>query len=169
MSVIRSMLTSSAHQFLGVTCDNASNNDTMVTELDYQIDEFSEVNRIRCFLHIVNLIARVMLRQFDVNKRKKKPGEEVNDEWEEMLKGLAKDLEEEERLTQTFGNGVTQDDAEDDLVTDAEIDEALDMSAEELADLQAEIRPVMLVLVKVSTILDPPDQRDSPMNPSSAN
>ena len=154
MSVIDLMLISSAHQFLGVMCDNTLNNDTMVNKLDYQIDELSEVNRIQCFLHIINLIARAMLRQFDVNKCKKKLGEVVDNESEEML---------------TFGNGMTQDDAKDDLVTDVEIDDALNMSEEELADLQAEVRPVMLVLVKVSTVCDPADQQDSPMFPSSAN
>ena len=35
-------------------------------------------------------------------------------------------------------------------MTDAEIEDAFDMSEQELEDLQAEIRPVMLVLVKVS-------------------
>jgi hypothetical protein len=37
-------------------------------------------------------------------------------------------------------------------VTETEIDDAIDMSAEELADLHTEIRPVMLLLVKVSEI-----------------
>ena len=153
----------SAHQILCITCDNVSNNDMMVSELDDQIDDYSEVNQIRCFLHIVNLIAKAMLRQFDVSKRNKQGDnvDNVDNEWEEMLRELALDIEEEEQLTQTFGNGVTQDDTKDDIVTDADLDNAFNMSAEELADLQTEIRPVMLLLVKVSTVREPQDQRDS--------
>ena len=94
MSAIHSMLMSRAYQILCVTCDNASNNDTMVSSMGDQIDEYSEVNRICCFLHIMNLIAKAMLRQFDASKRKKK-GDDVGDKWEELLKELAIDLEEE--------------------------------------------------------------------------
>ena len=121
-----------------------------MTELDDLVDEYSEVNHICCFLHIVNLIMKAMLRQFDISKCKKK-GEAVDNEWEEMLRELTVDIEEEEQLMQTFGNGVMQDDTEDDLITNAKIDDALDMLVEELTDLQTEVHPVMLVLVKVST------------------
>ncbi|PPR06686.1 LOW QUALITY PROTEIN: hypothetical protein CVT26_001472 [Gymnopilus dilepis] len=46
------------HKILSVTCDNASNNDTMVTEMHERITSFNKVNRTRCFLHVLNLVAK---------------------------------------------------------------------------------------------------------------
>jgi hypothetical protein len=92
-----------------------------------------------------------MLKQFDVSKRKNNGGE-ADDELEAALTELAADLENEERVTQAFGNGVSDDDSDDDNVTDLEVDDAIQMSAQELAEFQTEIRPVMLVLAKVSKI-----------------
>ncbi|KAG1760280.1 hypothetical protein EDD22DRAFT_757666, partial [Suillus occidentalis] len=56
---------------LSVICDNASNNDTMVNELSDLLEDFpGETNRTRCFLHIINLVAKTLIRQFDVPKAK---------------------------------------------------------------------------------------------------
>jgi hypothetical protein len=61
------------HQILGVTCDNASNNDTMVETMATILSHLSgEANRARCLAHIVNLVAKIILRQFDKSKKKKK-------------------------------------------------------------------------------------------------
>ena len=60
---------------MSVTCDNASNNDTMVEEMDWLIASFSATSRTRCFLHIVNLIAKSLLKQFEIKKPKTKPGD----------------------------------------------------------------------------------------------
>ena len=119
--------------------------------MDDQIIYYSVVNRVRCFLHIVNLIAKAMLKQFDACKRKN-GGEVIDDELEAALKELAADMDNEERVTQAFGNGVNDDDEDDDNVTDVEVDDAIQMTAEELAEFQTELRPVMLVLAKVSEI-----------------
>ena len=61
-------------------------------------------------------------------------------------------LENEERVTQAFGNGVNDDDKDDDNVTNVEVDNAIQMTAQELAKFQTELHPVMLVLAKVSEI-----------------
>ncbi|TFK61242.1 hypothetical protein BDN72DRAFT_731099, partial [Pluteus cervinus] len=51
---------------LSVTMDNASPNDTMVVELKKNLFPlFKANNRVRCFLHIVNLVAKSLLHQFD--------------------------------------------------------------------------------------------------------
>ncbi|TFK59204.1 hypothetical protein BDN72DRAFT_749728, partial [Pluteus cervinus] len=51
---------------LSVTLDNASPNDTMVEELEKTLFPFFKVlSRIRCFLHIINLVAKSLLHQFD--------------------------------------------------------------------------------------------------------
>ncbi|KAI0355814.1 hypothetical protein OH77DRAFT_1378786, partial [Trametes cingulata] len=51
---------------LGVTCDNATNNDTMVNALEIDIPSFGgQRARTRCFAHVVNLVAKSLTRQFD--------------------------------------------------------------------------------------------------------
>jgi len=54
-------------QILGVTCDNASPNDTMIAELNKLIHDFpGEPNYAWCFNHTVALIAKRVVRQFDI-------------------------------------------------------------------------------------------------------
>ena len=48
--------------------------------------------------------------------------------------------------------GVSDDNADNDNISDIEVDDAIAMMAQELAEFQTELRPVMLVLAKVSTI-----------------
>ena len=133
----------------------------MVSQMETQILEYSEVNRVRCFLHVVNLIAKAMLKQFDVSKRKNDGGA-VDEELEAALTELAANLENEERATQAFGNGVSDNDSDNDNVTDIEVDDAIQMSAQELTEFQTELRPVMLVLAKVSKIQASSGKQNSP-------
>lgn len=56
---------------LGVTADNASNNDMMIEHLATLIDTFpSAMNQTQCFTHILNLIAKSVLHQFEALKVK---------------------------------------------------------------------------------------------------
>ena len=58
-------------QILGVTADNASNNDKMIERLAELIDNFpGTANQTRCFTHILNLVAKSVLRQFEAPKAK---------------------------------------------------------------------------------------------------
>lgn len=163
-----------ASQILSVTCDNASNNDTMVDELERCLPAFSSVNRTRCFTHILNLIAKSILKLFDVKKKKGKEknsdkggdgddsgdnddeqdeeqeqDDELSDEERELLE-LAGDIEEEE-LTIIRENHVDDDEVDDDDDEDGWVDEVAELSAEEQAALGESIRPVSRVLVKVKT------------------
>ncbi|TFK80652.1 hypothetical protein K466DRAFT_467921, partial [Polyporus arcularius HHB13444] len=53
-------------QILSITSDNASNNDTMTEELAALLPEYQGMfGRTRCFLHILNLVANSILKQFD--------------------------------------------------------------------------------------------------------
>ncbi|KAF9537058.1 hypothetical protein CPC08DRAFT_612406, partial [Agrocybe pediades] len=52
-------------QVLTITCDNASNNDAMIAELEELLPGFCATNQIRCFLHINNLVAKTLVKQFD--------------------------------------------------------------------------------------------------------
>jgi hypothetical protein len=59
-------------KFLSITCDNASANNSMVDELFVTVDNFAgDAARVRCFLHIVSIVAKTLLKQFDVPPKKK--------------------------------------------------------------------------------------------------
>jgi len=74
-------------QLSGITCDSASNNAVMIDELKKLVDtarvqEWGEsASRVRCFLHVVNLIAQTLLKQFDILRKKKPGSEESNGGW----------------------------------------------------------------------------------------
>ncbi len=58
-------------KILAIACDNASNNDTMLAELKYLLPKFrGAVTQSRCFAHIINLVVKSILRQFDVRNDK---------------------------------------------------------------------------------------------------
>jgi len=125
-----------------VTCDNASNNDKMVEKLEDLLPVFSSSNHTRCFNHVLNLIAKSLLKQFDVAKT----DDDLNEE-EAKLLDLAKDLDGEELTVaqETDGDdGEVEDDLED------WVDEVAALTPEEREMLEDDIRPVKMVLVKVS-------------------
>lgn len=56
---------------LGLACDNASPNDAMVNLLGEHLEAFEgSLGRVRCFAHVLNLVVKTLLRQFDVPKAK---------------------------------------------------------------------------------------------------
>jgi hypothetical protein len=71
-------------QILGVTADNASNNDKMIEHLAVIIDTFPGApNQTQCFAHILNLVAKTVFHQFEGPKKEKVAKE---------LAAVAKDL-----------------------------------------------------------------------------
>ncbi|KAJ7268151.1 hypothetical protein B0H12DRAFT_1001243, partial [Mycena haematopus] len=53
-----------------ITCDNASANDAMVHALQTRLPAFdANQDRTRCFDHIVNLVAKSLLKMFDPPKK----------------------------------------------------------------------------------------------------
>ena len=106
-------------QILSITCDNASNNDTMVSELEKLLEVFpGESNRTHCFDHIVNLIAKSVIRQFDT------PTVKGNEAFDDVLRELmvsAGDLERGELVTragESCGSEVDSDDDDMDSLVD---------------------------------------------------
>ncbi|KAG6893928.1 hypothetical protein C0992_008143 [Termitomyces sp. T32_za158] len=66
------MLQSLNDKVLSITCDNASCNDVMVEELAGLLPEFlGAPHQTRCFAHIINLVAKSLLKQFDTPKKKR--------------------------------------------------------------------------------------------------
>ena len=126
----------------------------MVEELANLLDDFpGPANQTRCFLHILNLVVKSIIRQFDLPKSKKTSDDEDEDDptldtaTAELLK-LAADIDLEEQITVSAGDDeVTDDDDE------GWIDEREDMTEDELKELAASMQPVRLLLTKVTSLI----------------
>jgi hypothetical protein len=137
------------HKILSVTCDNVSNNDTMLTELAHKLTKISPVNCTHCFAHILNLVAKSLLKQFDVKQDDKMKDDLTDDE--QTLLDLAGDIEQEECTTaQEKDDADNETEDEDDL--DGWVDELEALTLDEWEDLEESIRPVKRMLVKVTKI-----------------
>ena len=128
---------------LAVTADNASANDVMTDELEELVESFQgQSMRVRCFDHILNLVVKTILRQFDIEQRRKGADLTALDAAEAALHELANDLEDEEEDGGEFGELAVDD-------IDGWVDERRGLSEEEIAQLENSTRPVKFVLVKV--------------------
>jgi hypothetical protein len=151
-----------ACQILGVTCDNASNNDKMIEHIATLIDTFpGAANQTRCFTHILNLVAKSVLRQFEAPKLKEG---DVIDDAAKQLAAIFDELEDEDdsevsnnndaggdgdgNNDDVGGDGHGSDEHEDDD-DDGLVDERDGMSKEELASLEESVKPIRVVLTKV--------------------
>jgi len=117
----------------------------MIDELADLLDDFpGESNRTRCFTHILNLVAKSIIKQFDVPKAQ---ADEVLDDAAKELAALAIDLDDEEQISHE-GEG-NEDENEDDSV-EGWTDVRKQLSDEEREALDMSLQPVCLVLVKAS-------------------
>jgi hypothetical protein len=120
----------------------------MIDELAELIQTFpGDCRRIHCFLHILNLVAKTLIRQFDLPKGQV---DVALDEAKKELLSLGEELYLEEQLTVLALN--LNDDENDDNDKGWE-DEWATMSPVERAELDTSVRPIRLVLVKVNTII----------------
>jgi hypothetical protein len=104
-------------------------------------------NRTRCFAHIINLIAKTIIQQFDVPKAREG---EIVDEALRELRALAGDIDIEELLMKA---GAAKDDdnneEDDDDNEEGWVDERGEMSEFEAEELAVDVQPVRTMLVKV--------------------
>jgi len=100
-------------------------------------------NQTRCFLHVLNLVIKSILQQFDIPKVK---GDEILDDTLEELVKLAGDIEQEEAECCEVNSD--EGDEEDDNV-DGWIVERAHMMDEEKEELDEAVKPIHLVLTKV--------------------
>jgi hypothetical protein len=120
----------------------------MISELETLLPSFSNVNHTRCFLHVNNLVARTLVKQFDAPK--KNEGQTANEDDEAIIQ-LAGDMEFEEHATREQlleESGDASVEQDDDVA--GWIDEMAALSQAECEVLQNATCPVKLVLVKVS-------------------
>jgi hypothetical protein len=119
----------------------------MVDELIDRVPQFGgAISHICCFLHIINLIAKSIIHQFDV---KKKDLDEIFNGDTPEIQGFNKCIiEGEEELTDSEDHKELQDRLLKDN-NDGWIDEVELLSEEEHNTLKVIIWPVKLVLAKV--------------------
>jgi hypothetical protein len=124
------------------------------------LDFPGEANRVRCLAHIVNLVVKMILRQFDVPKKKKKKDVAANDP---NVPNLAPSLDEDDpemmedeidKLVRVLDKEEKEmdeaDEESDKLVRDLElIEEAME---EEIEGVSKLAKPVCDVLFKVGTL-----------------
>jgi hypothetical protein len=100
-------------------------------------------NWCRCFLHVVNLVAKSLLKQFEVPK---KDVDAALDATEQELLELAAGADMEELVT-VAERGLDNNEDTDDM--DVWVNEMNLLSDDESEELRQSIQPVRLVLVKV--------------------
>jgi hypothetical protein len=118
----------------------------MVRELSNKVPAFGGVtSHTRCFLHTVNLIAKSLIREFDVKKQDADQelangGSSEDSDWLDELS-----IAEEGDDSTTGAESLADDDDESGWVNEVEL-----LADDERDALERDIRPVKLALVKVS-------------------
>lgn len=137
------------NQILGVTADNTLNHDSMICYLHDLLDAFpGPSNQTRCFLRILNITAKAIIKQFDVPKEK---DDTVMDQAVLALASMEEGLEKEEL------EAWEDQDCEDDEVDNPPLERWVDLhnglSKEELDEIRVSIWPVQSMLTKVRVVL----------------
>lgn len=102
-------------------------------------------NQTRCFSHVLNLVAKSILRQFDVPK--KTEGGKDFDDATKALEALAQELETVSGDADDESPDVNEDEDEDEISL---ADDRDGMSEGEIAELEATLAPIRLMLTKVT-------------------
>ena len=115
----------------------------MITELANLIEEFpGPTNQTRCFAHILNLVVKSIMHQFDL----------PNSKSDKVLKDGMKELLSFEGDIQFEEDGLSRDgepeNSEEDNI-EGWIDERTLMDEEELEMLEESVKPVRALLTKV--------------------
>jgi hypothetical protein len=121
----------------------------MIKSLSETIASFPrDVNCTQCFNHVIALVVKRLIRQFDVPKGET---DKVTQDTEKELRELVKESDIEELLTQSLQDAGDDDGDVDD--EDGLEDVWLEMSMEAREELDTSTRPVKMVLVKVSPLV----------------
>src|SRR5258707_11378692 len=105
----------------------------MIDHLVTMLDNYpGSTNQTHCFTHILNLVAKCIMKQFDAPKKKRQADGEVDEDADDLAAAFD-ELEEE---------------LEDEGV-DWEYDMHTDMTNEDVENLEKNVKPVRRVLSKV--------------------
>ena len=106
----------------------------MIDHLSVLLDKYpGAANRTRCFTHILNLVAKCIMKQFDPPTKKRKTGDEIEDNDSDSLAAALDELEDEL----------------EDEDRGREYDMREDMTNEDVEKLEENVKPVRGVLSKV--------------------
>ena len=127
----------------------------MVEHLATLIEHFpGAANQTCCFMHILNLVAKSILCQFDVTKKTTGNESMDFDDAATALAGLAQELEDDmPTLTEDVAEELPDEIVDDEIGDDNDDglgDERDGMSKREVNDLDASLVPIQLMLTKVS-------------------
>ena len=116
----------------------------MIDHLATLLEAFpGSANRTRCFTHILNLVAKCIMKQFDAPKKKKNDGDDSDDEDD----GTA-------NLQVAFDE--LEDELEDEGINEDgngwEFDMRIELSEKEIEELEETVQPVRRVLTKVNCL-----------------
>ena len=121
------------------------------SQLSIQVPSFAgTASHTRCFLHIVNLIAKSLLSQFDSKK--------MADNGDNKLRELAKECVEEEaayleQITSNLNDEEIDEESDEEINVDDNdeglVDEAGELTDAQWIELERSLQPVKLALVKV--------------------
>jgi hypothetical protein len=146
------MMLPNEYQILAITCDNATSNDRMIDKLGARLPDFPGApNRARCFTHVLNLVVKSIMHQFDLPGKWRKLSPHTDDVTRDLL-NLAGDIDLEEQETQAEQNDPQDRDKEglEDDNNEGWIDEQSEMTLEDIDELEEMVRPVRFLLTKVS-------------------
>ncbi|KAF8958809.1 hypothetical protein BDZ97DRAFT_1667996 [Flammula alnicola] len=128
----------------------------MIEHLSTLVNNFpGAANQTRCFTHILNLIAKSILRQFEVRKKAQDGDSDDLDDATKVLAALVQELElgspeADDDSREDDGDGDGEMDADDD---DERLgDERDGMSEEEVTELEESLVPIRLMLTKLRTL-----------------
>lgn len=117
----------------------------MISKLSEILDKFpGATNQMRCFAHTVSILAKVILKQFDVPKKKEG---DMLDKAAQALSDMAQELEFEEHVEQETQE--RKDGEEEDQMLDTWVDFHEGLMEEEVTALDVSIQPVRSMFVKV--------------------
>jgi hypothetical protein len=120
----------------------------MIEELPKLIEAFpGSANHTRCFDHVLALVAKRIVRQFDVVSGS---NSDVMDEAERELRDLAEGIDIEEEAAQRERDTSDDDDDDSDEGDDKAERESEQLSVADRKELNESTRPVRMLLVKVS-------------------
>ena len=118
-----------------MTTDNASNNDTMINQLSMRLLDFPGTpNQTRCFLHILNITAKAIIKQFNIPKAR---NSDVLDQAAQALASLAEGLDIEEQ--EAYKDQEFLDDEVDDPPLDRWVDLHDGMTDEEKEEINLNV------------------------------
>ena len=122
----------------------------MIEHLAMLVDAFPGApNQTRCFAHILNLVVKSVLRQFEAPKK----GKELADVVDHVVMEIDNDNDDKDEGDGSDNEGGSNEceDVDDEVVDDDE-DGLLpdEMSEEESLRVKERVKPIRLVLTKVS-------------------